>query len=409
MLFIAQNEISGTPRGRIEVVNTTTSVRKYLKIEDCSYARYTTSGHLLYAVGDEVHGVAFDLNTLSVKGKSKIVLQDVFVNQQGRAQFDVADDGTLVYLAGTGFRDSDRTLVWIDTEGTISPFTNRRGAWTSFDLSPNENRVALAVNGDILILDKAEDSLRPLTRSDDLDKWPLWSVDNKSVYFYSNRDHRNGLWRKVADFSDTPPEFICEFGSTEIHCTTISTDGSYLLAFQMDAGGDFDIWRVSLGENPVAQPLLSEDYYEGWPMLSPGYDWVAYIAAESRRKSYVYIKPIKGSGGSKQIASTDGSVRPLWSTDSNRLLYESRGKIFSVALTFNNGELIPGNQKVEQPLPQGAVLTEWTLSSDDQRILVLVDAAAHTTENDPPSGPTHLKMISNFFTELKEKVPVDQN
>ena len=406
VLYIALNEISGTPRGRVEIVNTKTLECETLNIEECSYARYVESGHLLYVVEDEVHGVAFDSDKLSVGGNHKIVLQGVLVNQQGRAQFDVSDDGTLVYLDGTGFGNSGRTLVWVDKKGTISPFTSRRGAWTAFDLSRNEQRVALEIDGDIWILDRAGDSLRPLTKDKALDKWPIWSTDNESVYFYSNRDGIHALWKKVADFSDSRVERICAFGSTVIHPTSVSADDSYLLAFQMDREGDFDIWNIFLRENPIAEPLMSEDYYEGWPMLSSDEDWIAYLASEANSND-LYIRPLNGLEGSLQVSSIAGAVRPKWSSDDRQLFYESGGEILSVALIHQNGEFIRGNSKPELRLPKGAVHTQWTISSDDQRFLVLVDAVAHRSDNEQPFGQTHLKMVSNWFTALHKLVPIE--
>ena len=71
------------------------------------------------------------------------------------------------------------------------------------------------------------------------------------------------------------------------------------------------------------------------------------------------------------------------------------------------GQLIP-------EMPPKEILTfsvrpfgeQWTVSSDNKRFLVLVDANEVRLENEASSGPMHLKRISNGFTELNKAVPV---
>src|SRR3972149_3857593 len=61
----------------------------------------------------------------------------------GPAQYDVAKDGSLVYLAGASSATAEKSLVWVDRDGRFEPVTQSRRAFGSPPLSPGARRVAL--------------------------------------------------------------------------------------------------------------------------------------------------------------------------------------------------------------------------------------------------------------------------
>ena len=328
----------------------------------------------------------------------------MLVNSDGRAQFDVADDGTLLFLERTDPDKRDRTLLWIDSENKTSPFTNRSLAWTWLDLSPDEKRVAIETEGDIWILDKDNNSLRPLVRNDALDRAPLWSADNESIYFYSNRDGKHAVWKKAADFSHSPAQLICEFGSSRIYPTSLSED-DYMVMAQRGLESRFDIWGVSGQSEEEAKQLLSEEYTENWPMISPDGKWLAYSSTETGNRE-IFIKPLTGSGGS-QMVSEDGGVRSRWSKDGQQLYYSKGGAIFSVSLSIQDGKMTREGLVKILTLPDGADSADWFISSDNKRFLVSGPPSTIRTADEAPETYTRFRMISNWFTELNEKMPVE--
>ena len=81
-----------------------------------SDARYLSSGHLVYALGDVLFGVAFDADSLTVVGGSVSLVQGVVrATASASANYDVSDDGTLFYLSGV----SGSSLAWVDRAGTV--------------------------------------------------------------------------------------------------------------------------------------------------------------------------------------------------------------------------------------------------------------------------------------------------
>ena len=92
-------------------------------------ARYVPSGHLLYVLNGTLFAAPFDPQ--SPEGLTPVpVIRNVIAHRhQGRAQLDVSDEGTLVYLKGRVAKRHwhfgeplPRTrLEWIDQEGRSAP------------------------------------------------------------------------------------------------------------------------------------------------------------------------------------------------------------------------------------------------------------------------------------------------
>ena len=94
-------------------------------------ARYVPTGHLVYAVGNDLLAVAFDLDELTVTGRPVPVVQGVQratapATNGDTANYGVSESGTLVYLAsgslgGGGLIVTLRTLVWVNRDGREEP------------------------------------------------------------------------------------------------------------------------------------------------------------------------------------------------------------------------------------------------------------------------------------------------
>jgi hypothetical protein len=79
-------------------------------------ARYLPTGHLVYALGDTLQAVAFDVSRRAVTGAPALLVDGVSRAGSGAAaNADVSRAGTLVYVAG-GVEGS-RGLVWVDRTG----------------------------------------------------------------------------------------------------------------------------------------------------------------------------------------------------------------------------------------------------------------------------------------------------
>ena len=80
-----------------------TGTQKIL-VQGGSQAQYVPSGHLVYVAAGTLRAVAFDLERLEVVGTPIPVVSQVVTLPNGTAEFDIADNGTLVYVPGGAVR-----------------------------------------------------------------------------------------------------------------------------------------------------------------------------------------------------------------------------------------------------------------------------------------------------------------
>ena len=104
---------------RIAVVSLETGEVKPL-IASGTSPTYSTTGHLVYAVGGSVRAVGFDVDRLTVTGEPVTVLENVYLTTVGASYFRMADNGTLVYYASPP-PNSRVTLALVDTAGQAQP------------------------------------------------------------------------------------------------------------------------------------------------------------------------------------------------------------------------------------------------------------------------------------------------
>src|SRR5262249_20924291 len=143
--------------------------------------QYVPSGHLVYAASGTLRAVRFDLKRLEVIGTPIPVVPEVVTLPNGTAEFDVARDGTLVYVPGGAAGAPARTLVWVDRQGHEEAIKAAPAhAYISPRLSPDGTRVAVEIRdqeNDIWVFDFARETLTRVTFAPGLDQAPTWMPD----------------------------------------------------------------------------------------------------------------------------------------------------------------------------------------------------------------------------------------
>ena len=133
-----------------------------------SYPRYAASGHIVYGVGGSLRAVGFDLERLEVTRDPFPVMDGVITKASGAADFDVAPQGSLVYVSGAA--GGGNTVVWVDRQGREEPFIGLpQGTYGDVRVSPDGASVALMVANpetgeyDVWTFDIARGTLSRLT------------------------------------------------------------------------------------------------------------------------------------------------------------------------------------------------------------------------------------------------------
>jgi len=120
--------------------------------------------------------------------------------------------------------------------------------------------------------------------------------------------------------------------------------------------------------------------------LSPDGKWIAYASNDSGR-SEIYVEPVPGPGGRRQISS-EGGEEPRWVRTGREILYRNGTKVMSVAVQLRPA--FRGEKAVElfdRKFDRGAAVPGYDVSPDGQRLVMT------RVERD---NPTEIRVILNW-------------
>ncbi len=202
VLFTITATTGGIDASQVAVLDLPTGTQKIL-MRGGSQAYYVPSGHLVYVAAGTLRAVAFNLERLEATGTPIPMLSDVVTLPNGTAEFDIARDGTLVYVAG-GAGATARTLVWVDRQGREEAIKAAPARpYASPRLSPDGTRVALDIRdqeNDVWVWDLARETLIRVTSDPGVDQAPTWMPDGRRLVFSSQAGGLGGsLFWQAAD------------------------------------------------------------------------------------------------------------------------------------------------------------------------------------------------------------------
>jgi class 3 adenylate cyclase len=134
---------SGTEQNRVEAFSMRSRERKVL-IHGGTQARYSPTGHILYASAGKLMAAPFDASSLEVTGPPFLVLSSIVTRIGGLADFDLSEDGTLVYVPAES-STSGSILAWVNLDGSIEPIPAGTRVFRDPAISPDGRHVAVAV------------------------------------------------------------------------------------------------------------------------------------------------------------------------------------------------------------------------------------------------------------------------
>src|SRR5262249_18731257 len=158
------------------------------------YPRYVRSGHQVYLVGNTLMALPFDAERRRVIGPPAPIVQEVRRESwNGGGQYDLGDDGTLVFAPGA---DAARSVpVWADRTGRVTDTLSVPPADYYNILESNDGRrVSLATNlptgqQTMSILDVQRGLLREIPTSGVATRFTAWWPDGERalVYFFGSQ------------------------------------------------------------------------------------------------------------------------------------------------------------------------------------------------------------------------------
>jgi Tol biopolymer transport system component/predicted Ser/Thr protein kinase len=406
--------------GDIEVLALKSGQRKAVQ-HGGRFGRYLPSGYLVYLQQRTLFAVGFDLDRLEIRGAPVPLLEDV----AGRGwQYDVARNGTLVYLSGKPSNES-WPVAWMDSSGKTQPLPAAPGLYFTPRFSPDGKRLALTLAltvgavglfnlGDIHVYDWQRDRMTRLTFTQ-ANTFPVWTPDGKHIVFRSQalgaRARFSLHWIRADGAGEAQP--LLESKGTLIPYS-FSPDGQRLAFAEFAEDTSFDIWTLPLDVNDPEHPkpgkpelFLRTPFDDREPAFSPDGRWIAYSSQESGRFE-VYVRPFPGGARSASVKwqiSTGGGLHPIWSRAGRELFYETLDNRIMVStytakadsFAVDKPRLWSSTQILEAP----GFSWNLDLAPDGKRFAVLPRPDATGEQK----GSVHVTVLLNFFDELRRRVP----
>ncbi|RPJ58110.1 MAG: serine/threonine-protein kinase [Acidobacteria bacterium] len=402
---VSQGGVDSFDDARIDAFTLQTRKRQTL-IQGGFGARYSASGHIVYARGGSLYAVPFDAGGLEVTGSPVKVVDGVLMStNSGSAYFDISRKGALAYAAGQAV-GGERTLLWVDRQGRETPLGFPPRSYVFPRISPDGKQLAYEIEGmnhDLYTYDPDRDITTKIT-TDGVSHAPVWTPDGKRIAFRSWKAGVMSMWWMPADRSG-PEERLTSIGQRQ-SVVSFSPDMRYVAYNQMDvAGGASDVWMLPLHGDRKPRPFVKSRFNEASARFSPDGKWVAYCTNESRQNE-VFVQPWPGPGPKIKVSS-EGGTDPIWRRDGKELFYRNGDKMMAVAVstapTFRASKpqvLWEGHYSHGMGSscgPPGTTEASYDVSADGQRFLMVRDL-------DQDSISTQIVVVVNFAEELKRLV-----
>jgi Tol biopolymer transport system component len=389
-------------RARI-VLRTLSSGEEVTLVEGGSAARYVPTGHLVYAVGGNLFAVPFDLSRMSVDGAASQVVQGVRRGAPavtGTAQFDVAGNGTLMYVPGAASADWDLGVT--DRKGTVERLRLPSGSYEAPRASPDGRRIAFGTDDGreaivwVYDLDRATPARR-LTFGGNA-RFPTWSRDGKQVAFQFDRDGDAAIFWQAID--GRPAERLTRPAEGEAHEPEAWAPSWDDLVFSSTKANEVTLRVLSLKTRTTSRFSDVRSSTRTGAVFSPDGQWLAYARSDSSGKT-IYVEPFPATGTKYQLAVPGARQpnHPLWSPHGTELFYNPGPGRFEVVPVTTAPTFAFGNPvAVPRFFPGASTQTRrpFDVLPDGRFVSPIAAGAASSSVQ----SVQEIRVVLNWFTEL---------
>jgi serine/threonine-protein kinase len=402
MLFAIQRNNAGSPGSdAISVVRLDTK-EHFVLIEGGTNPHYLSSGHVVFARGEELLALPFDVRSLRSKGNPAVVLEGVSNSSAAAtaSQFAASSEGSIAYVPSDSEVQGGAMLVWVDRHGSVKPLAAPKRPYQFPRLSPDGQQIAARIQDtttDIWVYSIGRNTLSRLTTEANDAETPVWTPDGKRIAYAitGTTPARQIVW-KMADGSGG--EEVLAGSERHLHLGGWSPKGDALIAMATDVG---NIWNLSMGDKKTLQPFLSEPAQLRAGTISPDGRWIAYASNETNRYE-VYVQAFPNPGSKIQI-STDGGGEPIWARSGRELFFRNGDRMMTVSIDVKGAQLEAGKPMAlfEGRFAASTVSGSdawYDVSPDGTRFLMLKAEDAQTSTNS-------IVIVQNWINELNRLAP----
>jgi Tol biopolymer transport system component len=329
------------------------------------------SSYLLYLRDGSLMAQPFDSRAARLSGEPVAVATGVAYNRgTWRAAFDGVS-GTLVYQRGVSDAGGS-TLEWFSSDGKRTGDMGPPDRNFDLRISHDNRHVAVAL-GDpapsLWLIDVEHGTRSRFTFEHEAVVNPVWSPDDKFLYFSSRKGTSLEIYRKAVVGASEPQAVLASDSAK--HPDDISPDGRFLLYEDAEAGEPNTFWILPLDGTSKPHRFFPQPFSTYLGQFSPDGRWIVYCALEGGRPQ-VYVTSF-ANGGKWQL-STGGGWAPKWRADGRAIYFlagdntvtempvEARGDDFRVGISRPLFKVnTAGGGYWERPID---------LTSDGKRVLV---------------------------------------
>jgi eukaryotic-like serine/threonine-protein kinase len=391
LFTVKYNNMTSFDEAALAIENIETHERKEL-LRGGSYARYLSDGYIMYARGASLYAVPFDVKKLEITGAPLPVLEGGMLNPvSGTANFDISQNGILIYTPLGPLSGLNNILAWLDPAGQLTPIIKEIRPYDDVRLSPDNQKVVMcirAANDDIWVYDMSNASFTRHTFGGGNSGLPDWTADGKKIFFVSERGKDNNIFWKPSDGSGAAEKLGTESQVTADYRLTTTPDGKSVIYSSRG-----DLWSMSLERTHESKPILQDSFSVNAPRLSPDGRLLAYISDESGRNEVCVVR-YPQMNGKWQISTSGVDYAPIWDPLGTALYYAQGGTLLKVDVSQEPTIGFSPPQKIV--MMPASVINIHDISRDGKKFIV-------TSAEETTAKATQLTVVLGWFTELRHK------
>ena len=345
-------------------------------------------GRLYWLEQDVVLSAAFDAQEARLTSEPVPVVSGVRGDLFGAADFDVADDGTVVFVAGAD--PSIGHLAWLDPTGRVDTLALPPANYVGFDVSPDGRSLltkSITSGGvtEIRVVDLARGTSSALdVGSGDISQ-PGWSADGRSALVsVAPQGLASARVLRVPVDGRSPIDTIMPGGLdryavsrdgrvTILQVSTTRSPNRYLSV------GQGATLHGSTSNGPFEELTTLRDFVA--PSLSPDGKWVAYERYGLGQSSAVYIERFPLDGRPIQVSTDGGAYETFFSAKGDKLFYRAGRGVMQVPLTVDGDRMTLGKPTTYVEFAFADFLGRgYELGHDDRLLVKLLPSTAPQSE-----------------------------
>lgn len=315
----------------------------------------------------------FNPDTFELSGEAVPLADNVsFDPGFSRAAFSVSETGVLAYCQRSRPK---RQLAWYDRQGRRLENLGAPDFFEHSSIAPNGKLLALdhreseSRDSDIWIVDLEMGSMTRFTLTPAVDSFPIWSPDNRELFFSSDQDGSLNIYRKAVS-NDSPEELVLSM-EEEIRPLSFTRDRRFLLFELTSTTTRSDLWILPTDGKSKPFPFVQTEAGEFPAVFHPSGRWVVYSSDESFRHE-IYVEAFPSTGPVRWQVSREGGYQPKWSGDGSELFYVRPDKTLVCVKIEAGGEFRFGPPEVLFKLKVDDLNETWhyDVSLNGERFLV---------------------------------------